>query len=184
MSIFKLHELSSAPEKSREILEKIKKKYGFIPNLYNIMAESPAALKSYTLLSQNISEGILTTVEKNIVLLSVSVENGCTYCTAVHSITSKMEKIDDETIQNLRDNKPVSNERYESLHQIAKSVVNKRGRLLKDEIESFLESGYTKQHLLEIITIVSMKTISNYINHIADTPLDDKFKSQAWSGNK
>jgi alkylhydroperoxidase family enzyme len=49
------------------------------------------------------------------------------------------------------------------------------------EIEAFLNAGYSPQHILDVITIVAMKTLSNYVNHIAETPLDDRFASQRWS---
>jgi hypothetical protein len=38
---FQIHTTETAPEKSKEILESVKSKLGFVPNLYAVMAESP-----------------------------------------------------------------------------------------------------------------------------------------------
>ena len=37
-----------------------------------------------------------------------------------------------------------------------------------------------KRQILDIMVGVAMKTLSNYINHLAHTPLDDAFAAQAW----
>lgn len=45
---------------------------------------------------------------------------------------------------------------------------------------SYLDAGYTRQQILEVIVGMSYKVISNYTNHIADTPVDTAFKKFAW----
>jgi len=52
---------------------------------------------------------------------------------------------------------------------------------MEDDIEAFLEAGYAKEQILEVILGVSMKTLSNYVNHIAQTPLDTAFAGKAWA---
>ena len=42
-------------------------------------------------------------------------------------------------------------------------------------------AGYTQRHVLEVLTIVALKPLSNDVNHLAQTPLDPQFASQAWS---
>jgi hypothetical protein len=45
--------------------------------------------------------------------------------------------------------------------------------LVSDEdIMTFREAGYTDEHIAEIPTILAQKTLSNFFNHIHDTPLD------------
>ena len=41
--------------------------------------------------------------------------------------------------------------------------------------------GYCEQQVLEIILGVGLKSIANYINHIAKTQLDDAFAAVAWN---
>ena len=44
--------------------------------------------------------------------------------------------------------------------------LKKQGRPGDAEINAFLSEGFTKQQILEVILIVSIKTLSNYINHL------------------
>src|SRR6516164_515465 len=47
---FTLHDASSAPATSAEILNGVQKAWGFVPNLHRILAQSPAALEAYSTL--------------------------------------------------------------------------------------------------------------------------------------
>jgi hypothetical protein len=43
-----------------------------------------------------------------------------------------------------------------------------------------LRAGSTKEQVLEVLVGVAMKTLSNYTNHIAHTPLDKQLEPFAW----
>lgn len=180
MTEFEVHTIETSPEGSKEILSGALKAYGFIPNLYGIMAEAPAALKAYSGLSNNFEQTSLTAVEKQIVLLATSYVNGCNYCMAVHSTIGQMFKVPQDIIDALRNNTTISDFKLEALRKFANSVVDKRGWVSQEEIESFLSAGYSKSQLLEVIVGVAQKTLSNYINHIVKTPLDAAFQSNKW----
>jgi len=180
MSDFKLHTVETAPEGSKEILTGALKAYGFIPNLYGRMAEAPAALKAYSGLSNNFEQSSFTATEKQIILLATSYVNGCNYCMAVHSTIGQMFKVPQDIIDALRNNMPISDYKLEALRKFANAVVEKRGWVSPEEIESFLSAGYSKSQLLEVIVGVAQKTLSNYINHIVKTPLDAAFAPNEW----
>jgi alkylhydroperoxidase family enzyme len=59
-------------------------------------------------------------------------------------------------------------------------IVRNRGNVTNEELATFYAAGYGEQQLLEIILGLSQKVISNYTNHIAETPVDDAFKPFAW----
>ena len=59
-------------------------------------------------------------------------------------------------------------------------MVRSRGRLSDDEIAAFYAAGYEQQQLLEIVLGLSQKVISNYVNHLAHTPVDKGFQRFAW----
>jgi hypothetical protein len=42
-------------------------------------------------------------------------------------------------------------------------------------------AGYTRRQVLDVVLGVGMKTLSNYTNHIAHTPLDPAWQNQEWS---
>lgn len=60
------------------------------------------------------------------------------------------------------------------------TIVSNRGWVKPPELQRFLDAGFTREQVLEVLVGVSMKTLSNYANHIADTPLDAKFEPFAW----
>jgi len=180
MSDFKVHTEETAPEGSKEILTGALKAYGFIPNLYGIMAEAPAALKAYSGLSNNFEQSSFNATEKQIILLATSYVNGCNYCMAVHSTIGQMFKVPQDVIDALRNNKPIADPKLEALRKFANAVVEKKGWVAQEEIEAFLSAGYSKSQLLEVIVGVTQKTLSNYINHIVKTPLDAAFAPNKW----
>ncbi len=47
--------------------------------------------------------------------------------------------------------------------------------------EAFFAAGYGTSEYLEVIVGVTVKTLSNYVNHAADTPLDTAFEAQKWA---
>lgn len=181
MTDFKLHDSASAPEGGKPLLEAVEKKFGFAPNLIRAMVESPAAAEGYMTLSGIFEKSGFSPVERQVVLLSVSAENGCTYCMAAHSAAAKMAKMPEDVLEALREGKPIPDGKLEALRVFTRAMVEQRGWVDDDTIAAFLDAGYEKRHVLDVILGTAMKTISNYVNHIVGTPLDEAFKPLAWS---
>ncbi len=180
MEIFKLHTIETAPRDSKAILEDTLNQMKFIPNLYATMAGSPQVLKAYVEMARLFGETSFNAVEKNIVWLTVSRSNSCHYCTTIHSMVAKMYNVPDEIVEAIRSDKPLSDNKLESLRKFTSVLVEKRGWASDQEINNFLAAGYIKTQILELIVGIAQKTISNYVNHIADTPLDEPVKSFEW----
>ncbi|MCF8243141.1 MAG: carboxymuconolactone decarboxylase family protein [Melioribacteraceae bacterium] len=180
MSEYKIHTVETAPEESKEMLNGAEKQLGFIPNLYAIMAEAPAALKAYNGLSQNFESSSLSSTEQQVVLLATSYVNECHYCVAVHSTIAQMQKIDTAIVDAIRSGAPITDSKLEALRKFSQAVVDKRGWISEDDVESFISAGYSQAQLLEVIVGVTQKTLSNYINHIVQTPLDEAFEPNKW----
>ncbi len=180
MAEFKVHTIESAPEGSKEILSGAQKSLGFIPNLYGIMAEAPTTLKAYSGLSDAFDHSSFNATEKQIVLLATSYVNGCNYCMAVHSTIGQMHKVNQNVIDALRNNKSIADVKLEVLRKFACSVAEKRGWVSDKEVDDFINAGYAKSQVLEVVVGVTQKTLSNYINHIVKTPLDQAFAPNNW----
>lgn len=169
---FKLHTIETAPEASRKDLTDVKQKYGRLPNFFAVAAESPAAVDAYLSLSKIFQNTGLTPIEQQIVILTVSVENKCDYCVAAHSRGAKMVGVPAEVIDAIRNRAPLNDKKAEALHHLVGQLVEKRGWLSDVEVQAFLANGFSRSQLLDVIVGVSMKTLSNYINHLADTPVE------------
>ncbi len=182
MSTFTLHTLDSAPVGSLPILEVANKGLGFIPNLYAHLAEAPNALNAYKQLGALLEQSALTPEEQQIVLISTSIENRCEYCVAAHSFLARnLVKVDSQRVDTIRAQSCLQDKKLNALVAFTRAVVRERGRVVgRQELNDFFASGYTQQNALEVILGVAMKTLSNYTNHLTDTPLDAAFASEAW----
>ncbi len=177
---FTIHSPETAPEASRPILEQAKKGMGFVPNLYGVLAESPAALKAYTSFSEILQGSDFTLQERNLLWLTVSRANGCTYCVAAHSVAATMGKVPEADIQAIREGKSLSDPRLQALRAFAEAVVETRGWVEAHPLEAFRSAGFSPRQMIEVVAFVSHKTLSNYLNHLAETPLDAPFGAFAW----
>lgn len=178
---FKIHNENTASAPAAELLKKAKDKYGFVPNLLGTMAEAPALLKAYMTLAGIFDETSFNATERQIVLLAVSLANSCGYCMAAHTAIAGMQGVPEDVIQALRENTPIKDKKLEALRRLAHNIAETRGYPSESTVRSFLDAGYTQAQFLEVILGVGMKTLSNYTNHIAKTPLDEAFKKAEWN---
>lgn len=182
MSTFTTHNVESAPKAAKAILEGAQKALGFVPNLYANMAESPAVLTAYTTLAGNFEKSSLTPTEQQVVLLTASVINGCEFCVAAHSVIAKhMQKIDAEIVDAIRNRRPIADAKLQTLAAFTSAVVNDRGFVTGQPIDDFLAAGFTKAQALEVILGLTLKTLSNYTNHLTETKTNEQFAGEAWS---
>jgi len=123
-------------------------------------------------------EGSLSPVERSIVLLAASVENNCLYCIAAHSTVLKAFHVPSEVVSAVRSNRPLPDPKLNALVVLTKEVVSKRGYVGMQAIENFLGAGYRKDQILEVLIGVALKTISNYLDHISPTELDQAFQAE------
>lgn len=170
-----------APEAAQPLLTGAQQKYGFTPNLLTGLAESPETLQTYLYLGDILNKTSLTPVEQQVVLLAASAENHCTYCVAAHSLIAKhMVKTDVAIVDALRQQQTLPDKKLNALATFTRAVVKQRGMVQGKPLDDFITAGYSSVQVLEVILGVTMKTLSNYANHIMDTPLDTAFQAEAW----
>lgn len=181
MNPFTIHTIETAPVTAQKLLEGSQQKYGFVPNLHGGLAESPAALQAYLDLTRLFGTTSLTPAEQQIVLIAASVENDCAYCVAAHSmIARQMVKVDPAVVDTLRQGQALPDSKLEALAVFTRAVVKQRGMVTGKPLADFISAGYNRAQELDVVLGVAMKTLSNYTNHIIDTPLDKQFQSEAW----
>ncbi|MDT8340519.1 MAG: carboxymuconolactone decarboxylase family protein [Longimicrobiales bacterium] len=180
MSDFPLHTAETAADAGGKALERAEQGFGFAPNLIRVLAEAPSAAHAYLDLGSRFGETSLSPVEQQVVLLTTSFENGCDYCMAAHSMVAGMAGMDGPTLTALRSGDSLPDARLEALRSFTRTVVRDRARVSPEGVRAFLAAGFTRANVLEVITGVAMKTLSNYTNHLADTPLDEAFADQRW----
>lgn len=180
MTNFKFHTIESAPEQSKPYLEKSLKANGMIPGLHAIMAESPGLLKTYQTAHEQFVNSSFDKDELTVVWQTINVENNCQYCVPAHTGIAKSMGVDDSITNALRDRTPLPNDRLEVLRDFTLSVVRDRGFVEEDKVNAFLKAGFTQQNILEVILGYAQKIMSNYTNHFAKTPVDERFQKFEW----
>lgn len=181
MTDFTIHTLDSAPIGSRALLEDSKKNFGRVPGLHGVMAEAPALLEGYKHLHRLFAqETSFDKDELTVVWQTINVEHACHYCVPAHTGIARMMKVDDAISNALRDETPLPTPRLEALRSFTLHVVRKRGDLSEADVQAFLNAGFTRRQILEVILGVAQKVMSNYTNHLADTPIDEPMRVFEW----
>ena len=172
---FTLYTPENAPEAARAELESSKKSFGFIPNLHAVLAVAPAALEAYKSLHTYFTQTSFDSEELTVVWQTINVENECHYCIPAHTGIAHMMKVDATIIEALNNNTDLPTPKLQALKDTTLSLLRNRGHVSDAELYQFKAVGYGNQQLLEIIVGIAQKTISNYTNHLADTPVDEGF---------
>ena len=181
MTSFTTFDVETAPTAARPLLQNAKAAYGFVPNLLATMAQAPALLEGYMALAGFFDKSDLTETERQIILMTNNRLNGCSYCMAAHTSISQANGVEADVIQALRNNTPIADPKLEELRTFASVINESRGWPKQSDIDAFLAAGYNQQSVLEVILGTALKVMSNYTNHIAQTPLDAAFAPNAWT---
>ncbi len=173
-----------APEGSRELLETVQATLGMVPNMYAEMAHSPGLLATYRFgYDQFRRHSGFNPAEQEVVFLAISRYNGCAYCMGAHSVIADGNKVPTEVTDAVRAGEPIGDAKLQALNLFTTSLVANRGRPSDVELKEYLAVGYTETQVLEILLAVSVKTLSNYTNHLFETPLDKAFARRAWTAD-
>jgi len=165
-----------AQTRADEILLAVKQKWGFTPNLIKEMVVSPAVAQVYLNGQEMMAEASLTNKEQQAIELAVAAYNECHYCTAAHGTLGKLAGINSEDLAAIKSGGLPQDERSKALVSATRLILEKRGWLNADELQSLFAEGIDRAQVYEIIVLIGLKTISNYINHIAHTEVDRQFK--------
>jgi alkylhydroperoxidase family enzyme len=181
---YQLHTETTAPEASKPLLAESRKAFGMIPNLHAVLAESPAALEAYKNLHELFQQTSFDADELTVVWQTLNVEHECHYCVAAHTAIANMMKVDPAITAALRNGTALPTEKLQVLHATTLELARERGRPSAATLNAFFAAGYQQRHVLEIILGISQKVLSNYVNHIAETPTDKIFSAFTWEGKQ
>lgn len=184
MTSLTIHTVDSAPQESKPLLEDSLKAFGMVPNLHGVLASAPKALEGYQLLHNLFAQTSFNADELTVVWQGINVEHGCHYCVPAHTGIAHSMKVDTVLIEALRNQTAMPNAKLQVLLDTTLVIVRNRGHVTEEELKNFYDAGYNEQHVLEIILGIAQKVISNYTNHIGNTPLDEPFKQFTWSKAK
>ncbi len=161
-----------ATGKTKELFTAIEGKLGMVPNMMRTMGNSSAFLEAYLNLSGALSGGTLGAKISELIALVVGESNTCDYCLSAHTyIGANLVKIDAETLHSARSGNATDAKTYAIL-QFAKTVVEKRGLVSDEDVNTLKQAGITEGEVGEIIGHVGLNVLTNYFNNTAKTEID------------
>ena len=164
--------IDAAPAASRPLLEAVKKQFGVVPNLFRLVANSPAALEAYLGLFNALSKGELPPATRERIALAVAEINGCGYCLSAHTYLGKnLAKLDDAEITANR-NGASNDPKADAAVRFAVAVTKARGHVGEAELQALKAAGYSDAQVIEIVMHVALNTWTNYVNEVAQTEID------------
>ena len=181
MSNYTKYSIDDAPAGSKDTLEGAKGAFGFVPNLLAYMAESPALLKSYMAVFGFLDESSLSPTEQQVVLMTVSRFHECRYCMTGHTKMSEMQGLDMGVVNAIRDDTPIGDPKLGALRGFTRKMVEQRGVVSQTQLKALYAVGYTRETVMEVITAIAFKVMSNFTNHVVGTELDPAAADKAWT---
>lgn len=156
---------------SKELFNAVEKKLGFIPNLVKVFGNSPATLKAYLSLGEITANGNFSNKFREQLALAIAEENNCNYCLSAHTAIGKMNGLSEDQTEQSR--LGTSNDlKTQAALKFAQDVTKNRGQVSPEAIQSIKVAGYTDEDILEIVLNVVSNTLTNYVNHLAETEID------------
>ncbi len=159
-----------AEGKAKELLDGVKAKLGFVPNMMATMATSPAVLEAYLNLSGALGKSLNSKLNEKIAL-TVAEINGCGYCASAHSAIGKMVGLDESAINAAR-RASSDDAKTEAGLKFAAALVISRGKVSPAEYEAVTTAGYSEKEIAEIVANVALNVFTNYFNETAGTEID------------
>ncbi|WP_207515432.1 carboxymuconolactone decarboxylase family protein [Longitalea luteola] len=161
----------NVPADSKPTLDVFSKNIGFTPNMMATFATSPIAFNAWAALFGGMNKALDVKTRDSIGLV-VSEVNGCNYCLTVHSYTAKhMAKLEDNEIILARKGHASDSKRDVAV-QFARKVIETRGKVSDADLAAVRAAGYSDANILEIVGLVAMYSLTNFINNVSDPDKD------------
>lgn len=164
--------IDAAPTAAQPQLEAVKKQLGSVPNLFRLVANSPAALEGYLAMSGALAKGSLPAPTRERIALAVAQINGCNYCLSAHSYLGKHgARLSDAEIAANRHGGSLD-PKADAAVRFAAKVVRERGQVSDADVQAVRMAGYDDAQIVEIVQHVALNTWTNYLNEVARTEID------------
>ena len=160
-----------ATGQTQELYNAIKRAVGGVPNIYQGIGNSAAALEGVLHIDEVLKKGRLTAAEIEAIKLTVSEAYGCNYCLAAHSLLGKKAGLTDEEVIGIRrgaSQKP----KIGALVKFVSAAIQPRARVSDDEVRAVKAAGYDDAQIAESLLTVAQTVFTNLFNRVHQTPLD------------
>jgi uncharacterized peroxidase-related enzyme len=162
---------ATADPKAKALLAGAEKRFGMVPNMLRLLAANPTVLAAYLNFSSALAGGRLGAKLQEQIALTVAEANGSNYCLAAHTQLGKRAGLAAMDILAARVGTS-SDERALAALGFARKLVANQGRVSPDDIEEAKALSLDDAEIVEIVAVVAVNLLTNYLNLAADTELD------------
>ncbi|MEG3146211.1 carboxymuconolactone decarboxylase family protein [Sphingomonas sp. RT2P30] len=160
-----------APAAAQPLLDAVEKQLGVVPNLFRLVATSPAALEGYLGLNAALGRTLDAKTRERIAI-TIAQANGCDYCLSAHTYLGlNLAKIDETEIALNRAGHS-GDAKADAAIVFARQVLAARGKVSDADIAAVRLAGFTEAQVIEIVASVALNVLTNYINNVAETDID------------
>lgn len=164
--------IDATPTAAQPMLETVKKQLGSVPNMFRMIANSPAALEGYLGMMSALGKGKLPLQTRERIALAVAAINGCSYCASAHTYLGRnLAKLDDAEMDANR-NGASNDSKADAAVRFAAKVSRDRGHVSEADVLAVKTAGYDDAQVIEIVMHVALNTWTNLINEVAQTDID------------
>ncbi|MGE0460792.1 MAG: carboxymuconolactone decarboxylase family protein [Vicinamibacterales bacterium] len=149
----------------------IQQTLGSVPNLFRTLGHAPAALEGYLQLHGVLAKGRFSASLRERIALTVAEANQCQYCLAAHSFLGARVGLTDADLQDARQAR-AADPHVDAVLKLTRCLVVRRGELDDASLAAARAAGVSDADIVETVAHVAVNTFSNYINHVARTPID------------
>jgi uncharacterized peroxidase-related enzyme len=182
MSRLRLHTPESAPEASRPYLQRAQAANGFLPNLVASLANAPTALETYLTVAEINGRSGLSLAERETVQITAAGIHGCGFCVAGHTaVALKKAQLEPQLVESIRGQRPLSDPRLEAVAVFTRAVIASRGAVADEALAVFRAAGFSDANALEVVLGVSLATLCNFANNLAQNELNPELTAYRWA---
>jgi alkylhydroperoxidase family enzyme len=178
---FRVHTLESAPVQSRQSMQGLQQKLGFVPNVAATMADSPVLLNAFVGNFVGFQGSGFNECEKQVLLLTNAVTIKSPWTVAFHSTMALGVGVSEVAVQAIRDGRLPQDARFAALSRLTRALVEQRGDISGDDVELFISAGYDQRQVLDVIAGIGVSTMAATVGNLARTPLEAPLQDHVWS---
>lgn len=171
MSRLKAIDPSTTTGKTKSLLDGVKGKLGMVPNMMQVMANSPVVLESYLSFSGGLAHGQLDAGTREELAVLIAQQNSCDYCLSAHTALGKMAGLDDDVLIASRKGNGNSPKATAAL-TFARRVLNRKGQVGDADLAAVRSAGFSDGEIAEIIAHVALNVFTNYFNIATGVDID------------
>ena len=171
MSRLAISTREAAPAAAQPLLDAVEKQLGVVPNMYKLLAASPATLQAVLSFGGALTRTLDVKTRERIAI-AVAQSNGCDYCLSAHTYLGlNLAKLGEAEVA-LNRKGASSDAKADAAVRFAAKVSLARGKVADSDVDAVKAAGFSEAQVLEIIAVVAENVLTNLINNVAQTDID------------